>query len=793
MDPPRSDDATASTTRTLLQQLDAMLNHEVSTHPALQRNYYTIGIGPVFASPFPSHPLPAFYLDPSSATSAGQAIESFLSTELVSDIKTTPSDFIVRELAPRGRKIYGLSDAQIEATMRVADLHPIQADMWTSNNKSSNPSVPSSTESRSSSDLDVQTTTGNTQQSVSMLSPAEILAKELQFTIEGPDACLGALEALHGQAESKLSGQDMPNAADPVLITPTSATDTVQTLDRAAFHHAMRLEFPLLLAESVLRPLENGNQPLRKDQKMYDIRVSIDDRFRDLLPFLEAPQRDLKALNAFFKRKVDRSDASAFLVLRQDVPRDARRTIHQTIHAKTNKSLNTSTITDYKQPDGSTRVAIVVQWSTNAKRRAADNDKKERGSSSSAATAAPHTLFVLKKTQKEHLSVLQLLQRVVKVCLPDIGLAGIKDMQAVTYQFATLANTSPHRLLRQVEFLKSKGVEVGSMYQVDWKLNKGELDGNRFEIVLRNVRRVRVHCNNGSVEETMEVAAMSHIDAMVDRVREYGFVNFYGTQRVGEPGHPSLVGVRGFDIGRAMLKQDYAEAIDLLMTGRLMSNETEVESDEIRAVRAVWTESGGDVNLTYKKLPRNSSMARERAILQGLKRHGKDNPLAAIRNLGYNERIFWVSAYQSYVFNTLASLRLKLHGASVVPGDIVLPSSNDGVQVVTTADCHTYSIFDVVLPLPGYGVQLPTNEVGAMYEQMLKREGVSFAREGVVPESTAKGSYRHVFQKATNLSCTRLDTEPELNVKLCFDLPAGSYATMLLRELMLTTIARVSG
>ena len=745
-----------------------------SSHPTLQRDYSTIGIGPVFASPLPDHPLPQSYLV------QNDGLESFLSSELVGVIKSQPQDFLVREIAPSGRQVLGLSKEEVKS-IRIADLYPIRPDMWKEQEQ-----PPDHVAATGNSDhKPVVATSPDTKESAPM-SMDEVLEQELRRTIEGSAASLAAIRKLDAQAKATLGGAtgDTSSVTNEIWITPLTLLDN--TLNRKSFHQAFRVQYPLLLAESVLQPQQVDEQ----EDKTYKIRVTIDDRFHELVPLLNDPCTDLNALYAFFKRKMDHSCASVVVVLKHDLPREERRIIHQTISTKTNRSLTTSTITDFILPNGGLGVAVSVQWSKNACRRVAN---KQDRACSVGASSYPHTLFVLKKTQKEHLTVLQTLQRALKVPLPDIGLAGIKDLHAVTYQFATLANTSPHRLLQQSDYLKSNGIEVGTVYKVNWKLNKGQLEGNRFEIVLRNVRQVQVDLHEGTVLERLVDADMSRVEAMVGRAREHGFVNFYGSQRVGEPGLLSVVGVRGFDIGRAMVQQKFSEAIDLLMTGRLVCHGSEAESDDIVAVRETWKRSGGDVNLTYKRLPRNNKMVRERTILQGLKRHGENNPLAAIRCLGYNERTFWVSAYQSYLFNVMTTTRLALYGSHVVAGDLVHSSSTDGVSFVTDENREQYTIFDVILPLPGHGVEFPSNEVGQLYKQLLLREHVTFDKAGAPPESMPKGSYRRILRRATNLSCNRWEDASGVGVKLSFDLPAGSYATMFLRELLLTTVARNAG
>ena len=100
----------------------------------------------------------------------------------------------------------------------------------------------------------------------------------------------------------------------------------------------------------------------------------------------------------------------------------------------------------------------------------------------------------------------------------------------------------------------------------------------------------------------------------------------------------------------------------------------------------------------------------------------------------------YVHSYQSYVWNQLVSFRFHEYGLVPVPGDLVFESEDmvrrergsawshwserkygkevslyfslqlqGSVVALTEDNCHHYTLFDVVMPLPGYSVQYPTN------------------------------------------------------------------------------------
>lgn len=88
-----------------------------------------------------------------------------------------------------------------------------------------------------------------------------------------------------------------------------------------------------------------------------------------------------------------------------------------------------------------------------------------------------------------------------------------------------------------------------------------------------------------------------------------------------------------------------------------------------------------------------------------------------------------------------------------------------------------------------------------MYQKLLIDDGVELRKDSV-PEATAKGSYRHLLSKAAGLKWENVaskDSESKAessedpvvtDARFTFELPSGCYATMMLRELMVTTMAR---
>jgi len=383
-------------------------------------------------------------------------------------------------------------------------------------------------------------------------------------------------------------------------------------------------------------------------------------------------------------------------------------------------------------------------------------------------------------------------------------------MCAVTYQYCTLRNILPDCARNANPLLKKKGIEIGNFRFTNGFLNQGDLNGNHFEIVIRNLKRVRLRptwINDDAsmgTQESFVPCSSNHIEAMIERVKKGGFVNYFGEQRVGTAGKEEHVGVRSIDIGRAMLKEDFPLAIRSLMRGRSKSaSGAYVEGEKLRNAREVFFDTDEDPDATLAAIPKGNYMLRERSVLKGLKRYGRDNPLAAIRCVNHSVMMFWINAFQSYIWNRVATLRIQSYGMTVMAGDLYVQGdeeigrnrTNGVVKVVM--EPFEIDISQVVLPLPGYGVEYPKNKIGTWYDDILNEEGIQFSKKSV-PEATAKSAYRRLIAYPEKMEWETKESyngndqnEHFVNSAVFkFSLGSGSYATMLLREMMVSTLSR---
>lgn len=98
-----------------------------------------------------------------------------------------------------------------------------------------------------------------------------------------------------------------------------------------------------------------------------------------------------------------------------------------------------------------------------------------------------------------------------------IGYAGMKDRHAVTRQRFSVH--FPKRVSPDIGLLESADFRVLEHSWHNRKLSRGALAGNRFVLVLREVRGLR-----------------GPIDARLESIREHGIPNYFGEQRFGRDG-----------------------------------------------------------------------------------------------------------------------------------------------------------------------------------------------------------------------------------------------------------------
>lgn len=358
--------------------------------------------------------------------------------------------------------------------------------------------------------------------------------------------------------------------------------------------------------------------------------------------------------------------------------------------------------------------------------------------------------------------------RIVKIKPNNFGFAGTKDRRAATVQ-----RVSVFRLRHEIlDFLNSQlpAVKMGDYKYSPYPIELGDHGGNEFKITVKNVVVTRGDC---SLERRVQMTKQAVKNAVNEMVK-YGFINYYGLQRFGT----HIVGTH--ELGKLMLMENFEGVVDGIlhvdedfMTQVMQDQvqETPSNRDEINRARAIAQyKTSRNAQAALQTMPRR--FAAEMNIIQHLEKKPRDFQ-GAILTITRGMRNLYLHAYQSYVWNHAASHRWAKYGSKVIPGDLVLatPGENsmddvdEGLEnskaseesrfqrarILSEEEAHSgkYTIFDVVLPGPGFDVLYPNNDVGKFYVDFMSRP----ENGGLDPrhmrrshkDFSVSGSYRHVL------------------------------------------------
>ncbi len=354
-----------------------------------------------------------------------------------------------------------------------------------------------------------------------------------------------------------------------------------------------------------------------------------------------------------------------------------------------------------------------------------------------------------------------------------ISIAGIKDAKAVTAQHVTIEGVSVEDALK----VHVKDVELRPVGYFHEQLSSYFLLGNNFGIKIREISHPKATVEKRITRIASEIAAAG------------GIPNFYGHQRFGTTRAITHL------VGKAMVQGDLEEAAMLFLAkpSRHEHPSSRQARKELRAKQ--------DFNQALQDFP--VQLRYERLMLAHLVEAPGDFA-GAFRRLPLKLRMLFVQAYQSFLFNRFLSERIRggfsLGRAEV--GDYVVNVERSGLpmkgtgKVVGSADVAEINglikagKMRVALPIFGFRQRLSQGAMGEFEKRILEAEGVEAQnfRIDAMPEISGKGELRAAVSPVRNFEAGAVSADADESKKyqagLEFMLLRGSYATVLLREIM---------
>jgi tRNA pseudouridine13 synthase len=399
------------------------------------------------------------------------------------------------------------------------------------------------------------------------------------------------------------------------------------------------------------------------------------------------------------------------------------------------------------------------------KREASDFRVQELSAYPLPAPDGPVTVLRVESQGWEQHELTDRIAKQIGIPTHAIRWAGTKDRRAIAERILSYRGPPPPP--GRIEIPR---VRVQEVYRAREELVLGHHYGNRFELRLRELP--------GESE-----ASVSRAEALrAELAKTKGFPNFFGAQRFGE------VRPITHSVGRALVQGDVARAVEIYLC--------EIPPGEVpqgASARRAYAEHR-DAARALREFPPTFQF--ERQLLDHLARG--HTPERALRALSRPLRNLFIHAYQAHIFNRYLSRRwaADLSLLEPSPGDWLLRVSKDGTvpgrdPVPVTEDNLTETRGLVaqgkarlVGPLVGYATPPLRGPAGNLLESVLAEDGVTRDRFRLPasPDLASAGNWRPFWCPAPAMEITWEPSSTDPALRFTFNLPRGTYATVLLRE-----------
>ncbi|XP_058163824.1 pseudouridylate synthase PUS7L isoform X2 [Dasypus novemcinctus] len=671
-------------------------------------------------------------------------------------LKSSPSDFVVIEIDEQGQLV---NKATNEPVYKSSEILPEPNHLA----KKRKLDLQNFTfEDGSNQDLNTFTTCSKGDQN------HQSGAENEEAINEGPSKCEEEKADVLGSLLDKETNELLNQFAHEIkeelnsgnkLIRPSSSEFSLgRILDknqRAILHSAIRQKFPFLITVG-----KNSEIVVKPNLEYKELcHLVSEEEACEFLKYLDAKQENSK------------------FTFKPDNNKDHRKAVHHFVNKKFGNLVETKSFSEPNYNIGNPNVAITVRFREKA-------HKPRKRSLECQERKVIYTAFTLQKENLEMYEAVGFLAIKLGVIPSDFSYAGLKDKKAITYQKMVIRKVTPERLKSIEKEIEKKRMNVFNIRSVDDSLRLGQLKGNHFDIVVRNLQK-QINDSANLKERILEA---------IENVKDKGFVNYYGPQRFGKGRK-----VHTDQIGLALLKSEMVRAVKLFLT-------PEDLDDPVNRAKKYFLQTE-DAKVTLSMMP--EFKVREKALLESLHRFGmtEEGCVQAWFSFPHSMRIFYIHAYSSKIWNEAVSYRLATYGSRVVEGDLVCLDEdivdehfpNSKVHLVTKEEesANTYAIHQVVLPVLGYNIQYPKNKVGQWYHEILSRDELQTCRFKVPAlKLNVPGCYRQILKYPHNLSYQLMEehdvdgktegslVSEALSLLISFDLDTSCYATVCLREIM---------
>ena len=341
----------------------------------------------------------------------------------------------------------------------------------------------------------------------------------------------------------------------------------------------------------------------------------------------------------------------------------------------------------------------------------------------------PDGNYAVYKLKKSGIDTTHSLGNIFKKYRIRLKSLGLKDATAITEQFVC-----SEKKQKSIDKISEQKYSLERIGFVKKPLSKKDMIGNHFRIKI--------------TEPINDISKFNDFDKIL---------NFYGYQRFGSKRAMTHL------IGKALLQKDYSKAVDLLL-----SFTSDYDSPDNINLRQKLSDKS-NYSKILKDIP--FQMDLERIVVEQMIK--LDDPKNAIRALPLSIRRFFIQAYQSFLFNKTLSLAFA-DGEDLftaTQGDICYDKLGNVGKFTNDLGQR------LAVPFIGYSYYKKTR-FHFQISKILEYEEISpknfFLKE--MQEISNEGGFRN-----SAIVCSDFNTQENW---VSFSLSRGSYATIVLREIM---------
>ncbi len=360
-----------------------------------------------------------------------------------------------------------------------------------------------------------------------------------------------------------------------------------------------------------------------------------------------------------------------------------------------------------------------------------------------------YAFYRLEKSGWTTPDALAAIRRRWQIDLRRLSYGGLKDRHAVTIQYLTILRGPRRNLTHQ-------RIQLTYLGQQQEPYSSQAILSNRFKVVLRG----------------MKDKELTHATRALQEVQQYGLPNYFDDQRFGSVGKPPVFVAREMVFGR------FEEALKLALTAPY-----EFDRADAKREKAMLLAHWGDWAQCKKLLPRGHA----RSLVDYLVTHPTDFK-GAIARLRPDLQGLYLSAYQSYLWNEMLRNWLYRTLPATSLGSIELKLGSYPVPITLSEPEHA-GWSTLLLPLPSARLKTePEAFWFAIVEEVLGQQELQLAQlriKGMQSPYFAKGE-RAVSVRPAHLHASIQPDElnpPFQKMALHFELPRGSYATMVVKRM----------